>query len=121
MNKAEFKDILVSLFPSFEAHWKDEDINREEDGSYTAHGLLSAFFFFYRENYTCFQESTVEHFANKLEEIVAADPNDESDVANAICTSFLEMLDQKREGKMIEKFLGSECTGFLKTMRGEFD
>ena len=119
MDRSEFKEILVSFFPSFEGYWDKEDINREEDGSFTAHGLLSAFFFFYKENYTGFQESTLRIFASKLEDIVAADPNNESDVANAICTSFLELLDQRQEGKILEKYLGSECASYLRTMRGE--
>lgn len=118
MNKTQFRDILISLFPGFESYWEDEDINREEDRSFTAHGLLSSFFFFYKEQYLDFEEKTIREFADKIEEIVSADPNDESDVANAICTSFLELVDENSEGKVLEKYLGMECSKFLDAMRG---
>ena len=48
---------------------------------------------------------------------MAADPHDESNVANAICTSFLELIDEKREGKLLEPHLGEECKRFLNLMR----
>ena len=51
MNKMQFKNTLISLFPSFNQYWAEEDINKEGDGSYTAHGLLSAFFFFYKDQH----------------------------------------------------------------------
>ena len=119
MDKAEFKDNLVSYFPAFEGYWGEEYINKEKDGSFNAHGLLSSFFFFYKENHMNFHGSTVRDFADTLEEIVAADPNDESDVANAICTSFLELINKKKEGMVLEQYLGTECSNFLKAMRGE--
>ena len=118
MDKAQFRDVLIQLFPAFGSHWDEEDINREEDGSFTAHGLLSSFFFFYKERYANFEEKTVIEFATKLEKIVSADPHDASDVANAICTSFLELIDENREGKTLEKHLGKECLKFLEAMRG---
>jgi hypothetical protein len=121
MDKAEFKNILVSSFPAFEEWWDDEDINREQNGSYTAHGLLSSFFFFYKERYMNYVESDIREFADKIETIVAEDSNDESDVANAICTSYLELLNKNKEGKVLEKYLGSECRKFLNIMRGEND
>jgi hypothetical protein len=118
MDKKQFRDVLIFLFPGFESYWDDEDINREDDGSFTAHGLLSSFFFFYKAQHLNLEEKTISELATKLEEIVSADPNDESDVANAICTSFLELVDENREGKVLEKYLGKECLKFLEAMRG---
>ena len=118
MDKTKFRDVLICLFPGFGSYWDDEDINREDDGSFTAHGLLSSFYFYYKAQYLNFEEQTISELATKLEEIVSADPSDESDVANAICTSFLELIDENREGKGLERYLGKECVKFLEAMRG---
>lgn len=118
MEKHDLYKKLAALFPEFEKHWDIEDINREADGIYTAHGLMSSFFFFYLENYSNLDESAIRNTANLFENIVESDPSDESDVSNAICTSFLEMLDKNKEGKVIEKYLGKECKAFLDAMRG---
>jgi hypothetical protein len=38
MTKSGFEKLLTSLFPTFGKYWSREDIHRESDGSFTAHG-----------------------------------------------------------------------------------
>ncbi len=114
----EFLAELIALFPGFEDYWSEEDIHKETDGSYTAHGLLSSFFHFYQDEHDKVPEEKVKMFATRIEAIVAADPHDESNVANAICTGFLELIDENREGQRLELHLGKEYKGFLDAMRG---
>ena len=118
MDRMQFLAELISLFPAFENYWSEEDIHRETDGSYTAHGLLSSFFHFYQDEYDKVRDESVKMFALRIEAIVAADPHDKSSVANAICTSFLELIDENREGRLLESHLGEECKRFLNAMRG---
>lgn len=118
MTKQEFLEKLSDLFPTFAEYWEAEDIHKEEDGTYTAHGLMSSFFHFFKENHSLCDEQTLHQAAVLFEEIVESDPNDKSEVANAICTSFLELLDEQKEGRCIEKYLGKECKTFLDAMRG---
>ncbi len=112
MNKSELESLLISIFPGFQQYWDKEDINREEDGTFTPHGIMSSFFFYYKENYKNFSADMLRKFGNEIEKIVASDPNDTSDVANAICTSFLEMIAGEEEGKVIEPYLGKACKEF---------
>ena len=118
MEKNELKNKLTNLFPEFDTYWIEEDIFKEEDETYTVHGLMSSFFFFYKEGHSTFNNVTIENVALMFKEVVASDPNDESTAANAICTSFLELLDEEREGKVLESYLGEECKKFLRIMRG---
>ena len=132
MDRTQFLAELISLFPAFENYWSEEDIHRETDGSYTVHGLLSSFFHFYQDEYGLLssffhfyqdeyhkvRNETVKTFAFRIEAIVAADPHDKCNVANAICTSFLELIDEDREGRLLEAHLGEECKRFLNAMRG---
>ena len=112
MNTTELEGALISLFPVFEESWKREDIHREEDGSFTAHGIMSAFTFFFKENYASFPPDLLEEFGRTIEAVVAADPDDKSDVANAICTCFLEMIAGDKEGRRLEPYLGKACKEF---------
>src|SRR5262245_40257505 len=112
MTEKELETTLISLFPSFSESWKQEDIHREEDGSFTAHGIMSAFTHFYQKNYMSFETKLLERFCCAIEEVVASDPNDRSNVANAICTCFLEMIAGDAEAKRLEPYLGKACKEF---------
>lgn len=112
MNNEELESMLISHFPAFQAHWKREDIDREDDGSFTAHGIMSSFTHFYRGNYANLDSGLLKKFCCAIEEVVASDPNDKSEVANAICTSFLELIAGDVEGKRLEPYLGKACKEF---------
>src|SRR5687767_7595891 len=109
MTKSELEKLLISLFPRFEGYWDKEDIHREDDRSFTAHGLMSSFFFYYKDNFENFNQDELQKFCNEIEKIVASDPDDKLDTANAICTSFLELIVGNKEGKALEPYLGKTC------------
>lgn len=112
MNETELEAMLISLFPDFEKSWKHEDIQREDDGSFSAHGIMSAFTNFYRQNYTTLDTNLLKIFCRTIETVVASDPRDQSDVANAICTCFLENIAGDKEAKRLVPFLGKACKEF---------
>jgi hypothetical protein len=109
MEPTELEDFLISIFPGFKKYWEDEDIHKHEDKSIFTHGIMTSFAHYYHDNYEKFDNKSLESFCKKIEIIVASDPNDISDVANAICTCFLEAIAYNKGGSILEPYLGKEC------------
>jgi hypothetical protein len=112
MDKNSLTSLLLSLFPGFAQYWDTEDIHRENDRSFTSHGLMSSFTHYFRSNWQHVSSESLTVFGDEIEKIVAADPNDESEVANAICTCFLENIAGAEAGTALEPYLGKECKVF---------
>ena len=79
---------LAATFPAFEAHWRDEEnLFREEDGSFTSHGVFCDFADFYRERHASFSGEQLAALGG----LIARHRNDpESDIGNAAAVCFLE-------------------------------
>lgn len=101
--------LIIQFVPSFEEHWACEDIHREDDGSFTEHGVMSSFLEFYYRNYESLSILEISTLCIELENIVAADSEDRDLAANAICTMFLELLVNTLPGNKIERYLGKVC------------
>lgn len=100
---------LVALCPSFEAYWQNEEniIHREDDGSFTLHGLFTEFSHFIRLHFGCMPEPARQELFGFLETCLTvseAPPYDDLD--NAVCTGFFENLAG-------EPFLSSELRRYL--------
>jgi hypothetical protein len=102
-------ETLIEIIPAFDAHWKGEDIYKEEDGSFTPHGLMGSFLEYYQYNYEKLSLRTLSSLCIEFEKVVSADPTDQDPVANAICTMFLELLVDTNPGNKIEPLLGKSC------------
>lgn len=109
MNKEGLKLNIINMFPEFEIHWEHEDLRKEDNGDYTAHGLMGSFTDFYRDHYLEFEPNQLKGFCDFIEDIVQSDSNDKSDVANAICTCFLENIAGDEEAQKIDPLLGKIC------------
>lgn len=112
MDNKSLSSMLLSLFPGFTPYWDAEDIYRADDRSFTAHGLMSSFTDYFRDNWQLVSTDSLKSLGEEIERIVAADPNDESDVANAICTCFLENIAGEEAGTAFEPYLGKECKAY---------
>ncbi|WP_226662456.1 hypothetical protein [Microbulbifer aggregans] len=106
MNTEDYLSKLVAIFPGFEESWKNEDIYREDDGSFTEHSLMACLTDFYRNHFKLYTKSQCIAFSQLMEGIVAPDPDDSDLLANAICTCFLENIAGDKEGEFLRPFLG---------------
>jgi len=97
---------MTELFPEFGKYWEEDDVNKEASGQFTVHGFMNSFSEHYRNNYENYEAKKLSQLGKTLEEIVNSDPNDQSDVANAVCTCFLELIAGEKEGKRFEPYLG---------------
>lgn len=104
-----FKNELISIFSGFEKYWNNDDVCKQEDGSFTPHGLLMSFSGLYRTTYNSFSSSQCIALANLIEGVVSSDPKDKLPLANAICTCFLENIAGDAEGEKLRPFLGASC------------
>ncbi len=100
------KTLIINFIPGFEKHWDQDDIYREEDGSYTEHGIMSSFLEYYQHNYNTLNILELSTLCIEFEKIIAAHPNDDDPAANAICTMFLELLVDTEPGNKLELYLG---------------
>src|SRR5690348_1268833 len=102
MTKEEVKDYLVNLFPDFADIWNSKDtLYKENDGSYTYHGLFGDFSVFFRDNINKFSDdqlkelfTTIEKLGMKEtaihEEWQSGKVDNEQQLSNAVFTGFLE-------------------------------
>lgn len=51
MNELELDKLFISTIPEFRLYWDKEDIFREDDGSFTPHGVMGSFYYFFQENH----------------------------------------------------------------------
>ena len=104
--------LLIEVVPDFEEHWRHEEIYKEDDGSFTSHGVMGSFLEFYQNNYEALSSIAISRLCIEFEKIVSSDPDDSDLVANAICTMFLELLVDTEAGNRIEPLLGKSCKEF---------
>lgn len=105
-------ETLIKIIPTFADHWKNDDIYKEDDVSFTPHGLMGSFLDFYQNNHEYLNPQQLSRLCLEFEKIVSADIFDKDPVANAICTMFLELLVDTKLGEKIEPFLGKACKKF---------
>jgi len=106
MNSREFKEWLVSVFPDFEKQWESDENYSKEGEEYTVHGVCIEFTHYYRQNYGALTTNQKKRLFDFIEEVVANDPNDESPMANALCTCFLENIAGEEAGETAIAFMG---------------
>jgi hypothetical protein len=87
---------LISLSPespSFKKQWEDEDnISKDDDGTFSLHGLFTEFSWFVRDNFHHFSEQQRRELFYFIESWVCPIGQDYDALDNAICACFLENL-----------------------------
>lgn len=84
-----FLSFLLQRFPDFEARWPErgEGVGTED---LTFHRVCSKFSTHYIHDVVDFKAPEVAELFVLIEDVVAADPDDATRFANALCTCFLE-------------------------------
>lgn len=103
------KNLLIGFVPEFENYWNQDIIFQEDNKSYTEHDVAGCFLEYYQVNYEKMSILILSTLCIEFEKILLSDPEDKNDSANAICTSFLEMLVDTPAGDKIERYLGVSC------------
>lgn len=98
--------------PEFRKYWEQDDIYKEDDGTFTSHGVMSSFLDFFQNNFASLTTLQISVLCVEFEEIVSSDHDDSNSSANAICTMFLELLVDTPAGNRIEPYLGKQCKKF---------
>lgn len=91
MTPAEVHRQLVALFPNFASYWNSpENHFREEDGTFTTHGVFAEFSHFVRERLPELPSEALGKLGQFLEQCLASP--EPSNLRNAAETCFLENL-----------------------------
>ncbi|MBI2011788.1 hypothetical protein HYS91_03395 [Candidatus Daviesbacteria bacterium] len=118
MTKEEVKEFLIKLFPGFSEVWNSEDnYQKEEDGSYTYHGLFIEFSPFFIDNINNFSDEQLKELFSSIEKWEVQETAtfeewrsgkvDEAQLlSNAIFTCFLENIAGEGFTERIQLFMG---------------
>lgn len=106
MNPRQLLDRLAATFPEFRHHWDDPDnCFRDDDGSFTFHGVFAEFTSFFRDRYKTFTPDQVATLGKFLSDCMA--PDDDSALDNAAATCFVENI----AGDECDRELSKHLTG----------
>lgn len=114
MTKEEVAKYLIELFPGFSKVWNSGDtLYREEDGSYTYHGLFLEFSVYFRDHFNDFSDEQLKKLFSKVEgwerkETSSSPKDDEQLLSNAVFTCFLENIAGEGFTRRIEPFMGKK-------------
>jgi len=99
----EVLNYLLSLDPSFEQVWSDdENYHRNDDGSSTTCGVLSEFSQYLQDH----ADVLSLPYLKALFELVESNVDAETDFGGSIRACFLENLGYTKAGKVLEKYMG---------------
>lgn len=113
MNKIALLGQFQSFYPDFTAWWhSDENYNRDGD-DFSTHGLCAEFSSFLIARPLPLEKQQLEGLLNFVEQHVAADPHDQSEIANALCTCFLENIAQTKVGNYCRPFMGTSSQAYF--------
>ena len=99
-------DRLVALFPDFRAYWVDPGNSpRDEDGSFTLHGVFVEFTGFFRDRHAALPADRIAALGAFVSECMA--PADDGPLDNAAATCFVENI----AGEPCDRELSPHLTG----------
>lgn len=107
---------LGVLFSDFDAYWLDDDnYFREEDGSFTLHGVFCRFADCYRERHASF---TPEQLAALGQLVSRCMRVEHSNADNAVATCFLESIATEPCERVIAPYLDEAARAYLRAWGG---
>jgi hypothetical protein len=113
MNKTELLDKLQYLYPSFTEWWNSKENYNLDGDDFSIHGLCAEFSSFFIERSLPLERHAVEVLFGFVEQQVAADPHDKSEIANALYTCFLENIAQTTIGQCCRPFMGKNSRAYF--------
>jgi hypothetical protein len=88
MTSQELLDRLVAIFPDFQPCWDNPgNCFRDDDGSFTLHGVFAEFTTFFREQHVVLSRDRIAALGEFVSECMASD---DADLDNAAATCFVE-------------------------------
>jgi hypothetical protein len=103
MTPEELVGSLTGLFPDFAAYWEAADnLNREDDGSFTLGGVFAEFSDYFRDGYEGFAAERLQALGWLLAECMA---EPDSELAEVTAECFLENVAAERFHADFERFL----------------
>jgi hypothetical protein len=113
MDKHDLLSRLQALYPDFIAWWSsDQNYNRDGD-DFSTHGLCAEFSSFLIERSLPLEQLALESLFAFVEQQVSVDPHDQSEIANALCTCFLENIAQTEVGNCCRAFMGKSSQAYF--------
>lgn len=101
-------DRLADLFPDFRAWWDaPNNYHRDQDGSFTLHGVFAEFTHFFKERHTALPTDRIEILGAFLSECMA--PADDNPLDNAVATCFVENIAGEPCDRELSRFLTGEA------------
>jgi hypothetical protein len=116
MTPQELLNRLVALFPDFRAYWDDPgNCFRDDDGSFTLHGVFAEFTSFYRERHASFPPDRVAALGAFVSECMASA---DADLDNAAATCFVENIAGEECDRELARHLTGEARRYWQTWAG---
>lgn len=110
------KSHLIDLFPQFESEWEsDHNCFREDDGSFTHHGLFAEFSHFIRDR---FPELAPDKIRQLFAEVEGWITSGQADVENAVATCFLENIAGESISPQVREQLGPKSREYFDNWNG---
>lgn len=114
MRKQELLAKLIEFAPPFERQWNSEsNCFRNDDGSYTYHGVCAEFSSYFRDNYRTMSDATLDALFDFFEQNLVASGKEENDLDNAICSCFLENIASEPCGEAARPFMRPKTRRFF--------
>jgi len=105
---------FITLAPEFAAQWNsDQNCFREDDGTFTFHGVCAEFSHFYRDNFDVLSEPTLKDLYEFIERNLVKPVSDETPLDNALCTCFLENISSEPCGEAAKPLMGRKSREFF--------
>jgi hypothetical protein len=106
MDLDQLHALFVRICPAFAAHWDSAENYHRDGPTFTAHGLCAEFSSFFVANSMPLDERLATTLFAEVERLIADDPHDQSSIANALCTCFLENIAGTPAGAASLQFMG---------------
>ena len=113
MNKFELEEKLTLSLPEFGKHWEKEDIYKENNAFFNAHGLIRSFLHYFRGNFKKMSNIEFEKISNIIENGILVDSVGDDEVSNSICSEFLELISNE-ESEKLNPYLKKTCEEYYK-------
>lgn len=106
--KAAMKMYLYK-FKGFSPTWIDKsNLFIDKNGGYTLHGLFSQFSNYFRQNINDISDDQLKDFFSNIEIWIVNDIYNDDELANAVCTCFLELIAREEFAQRIKPFMGKK-------------
>ena len=111
----QLRDAVLSIIPDFQTQWEQGDnLWKEEDGSFSFHGLFTALDWYVRDSFQQISELTRIELMFFIEScLLEIDDTSHDSLDNAACTCFLENLSCESISEELRTYMGPKSKAFF--------